>query len=128
MSNSTAKRIRLGDLLVSKDMITEAQLQHALQEQKLTGRKLGHMLIELGFVEEMALLDLLSDQLNIPFIDLKQYRFDTELVKTLPETSARRYRVLVLREDADGILLGMADPTDIFCLDDLQRQLNKPIK
>lgn len=128
MTSSTAKRIRLGDLLVSKEMITEAQLQHALQEQKLSGRKLGHTLVELGFVEEMALLNLLSDQLNIPFIDLKQYRFDTDLVKTLPETSARRYRVLVLREDPDGILLGMADPTDIFCLDDLQRQLNKPLK
>ncbi len=128
MTNSTAKRIRLGDLLVSKALITEAQLQHALQEQKLSGRKLGHTLVDLGFVEEQDILDLLSDQLNIPFIDLKQFRFDADLVKTLPETSARRYRVLVLREDSDGVLLGMADPTDIFCLDDIQRQLNKPLK
>src|SRR5690554_1442930 len=128
MSSSTAKRIRLGDLLVSKQLITEAQLQHALQEQRLSGRKLGHTLVELGFVEEMELLNLLSDQLNIPFIDLKQFRFDAQLIQTLPETSARRHRVLVLSEDNDGLLLGMADPTDIFCLDDLQRQLNKPLK
>ncbi|MDO3382998.1 GspE/PulE family protein [Gilvimarinus algae] len=122
------KKIRLGDLLVSKQMISEAQLQHALQEQKLSGRKLGHTLVELGFVDETELLTLLSDQLDIPFVNLKQFRFDPDLVQKLPETTARRYRVMILREDPDGFLLGMADPTDIFCLDDIERQLDKPVK
>jgi len=124
----TQKRIRIGDLLVEKNMISETQLQHALQEQKLTGRKLGATLVELGYVEENALLSLLSAQLNIPFVELKQFRFDRQLVQKLPETSARRYRVMLLREDFDGLLLGMADPTDIFCLDELQRILQKNIK
>src|SRR6187431_318113 len=129
MANTfTQKRIRIGDLLVEKSMISETQLQHALQEQKLTGRKLGATLVELGYVEENALLNLLSAQLNIPFVELKQFRFDKNLVQTLPETSARRYRVMVLREDFDGMLLGMADPTDIFCLDELQLILQKNIK
>lgn len=122
------KRIRIGDLLVEKDMISEAQLQRALQEQKSSGRKLGATLVELGYVEENALLNLLSAQLQIPFVELKQFRFDRNLVQSLPETSARRYRVIVLREDADGLLLGMADPTDIFCLDELQRVLQKNLK
>lgn len=124
----TPQKIRLGDLLVSKAMISEAQLQHALQEQKLSGRKLGQTLVELGFVDEMSLLNLISDQLNIPFVDLKQFRFNVELVQLLPETTARRYRVMVLSEDADGYLLGMSDPTDIFSLDDIQAQLQKPLK
>jgi MSHA biogenesis protein MshE len=129
MMNSFAqKRIRIGDLLVEKKMISESQLQHALQEQKLTGRKLGATLVELGYVEENALLNLLSAQLDIPFVELKQFRFDRQLVQKLPETSARRYRVMLLREDDDGLLLGMADPTDIFCLDELQRILQKNIK
>lgn len=122
------KRIRIGDLLVEKDMISEAQLQHALQEQKLSGRKLGATLVELGYVEENALLNLLSGQLDIPFVELKQFRFDRTLIQSLPETSARRYRVIILREDSDGLLLGMADPTDIFCLDELQRVLQKNLK
>jgi MSHA biogenesis protein MshE len=122
------KRIRLGDLLVEKSMITDAQLQHALQEQKQTGRKLGNQLVDLRYVDENALLNLLSTQLQIPFVQLKQFRFDKELVQKLPETSARRYRVMLLREDADGLLLGMADPTDIFCLDELQRILQKNLK
>ncbi|MES2824432.1 MAG: GspE/PulE family protein [Pseudomonadota bacterium] len=128
ITTQAPKRIRLGDLLVEKNMITEAQLQHALQEQKLSGRKLGNQLVELRYVEENALLNLLSAQLNIPFVQLKQFRFDRELVQKLPETSARRYRVVVLRDDVDGLLLGMADPTDIFCLDELQRILQKNIK
>lgn len=128
MNTFSQKRIRIGDLLVEKNMISESQLQHALQEQKLTGRKLGATLVELGYVEENALLSLLSAQLNIPFVELKQFRFDRELVQKLPETSARRYRVMLLREDFDGLLLGMADPTDIFGLDELQRILQKNLK
>jgi MSHA biogenesis protein MshE len=128
MNATTPKRIRLGDLLVSQQMITQTQLEHALQEQKLTGRKLGQMLIELGFVDETELLTLLSDQLKIPFVDLKQFRFDPELVRRLPEMTARRYRVMVLQDDPDGLLLGMADPTDIFGLDDIQSQVDKPLK
>ncbi|EIK44639.1 MSHA biogenesis protein MshE [Cellvibrio sp. BR] len=128
MNLASQKRIRIGDLLVEKNIISETQLQHALQEQKLTGRKLGATLVELGYVEENALLNLLSAQLDIPFVELKQFRFDRTLVQRLPETSARRYRVMLLREDFDGLLLGMADPTDIFCLDELQRLLQKNIK
>ncbi|WP_341936514.1 GspE/PulE family protein [Marinimicrobium sp. C2-29] len=127
-SQTASKRIRIGDLLVSQQMITDQQLSHALEEQKLSGRKLGNTLVDLGYVDENALLNLLSDQLNIPFVELKQYRFDQELIRQLPETSARRYRVIPLREDEDGLLLGMADPTDIFCLDELERQLKKNIK
>jgi len=128
MITTPTKRIRIGDLLVEKQVISESQLQRALQEQKLTGRKLGATLVELGYVEENALLSLLSAQLAIPFVELKQFRFDRDLVQRLPETSARRYRVILLSEDSDGLLLGMADPTDIFCLDELQRILQKPLK
>jgi MSHA biogenesis protein MshE len=128
LASFAPKRIRLGDLLVEKGMITDAQLQHALQEQKQTGRKLGNQLVDLRYVDENSLLNLLSTQLQIPFVQLKQFRFDKELMQKLPETSARRYRVILLREDVDGLLLGMADPTDIFCLDELQRILQKNLK
>ena len=122
------KRIRLGDLLVSQQMISDTQLQHALQEQKMTGRKLGAQLVDLGYVDENDLLTLLSEQLDIPFVDLEHFRFDRELVAELAETTARRYRVMLLREDDDGLLLGMADPTDIFGLDELQALVSKPLK
>lgn len=124
---SGRKRIRLGDLLVAHQMITQDQLMNALAEQKNTGRKLGRQLIDLGYVDENALLNLLSQQLEIPFVELKQFRFDPKLVQTLPENLARRYRVMILKEDGDGVMLGMSDPTDIFCLDELQSVINQPI-
>ncbi|MDK1024195.1 MAG: MSHA biogenesis protein MshE, partial [Gammaproteobacteria bacterium] len=125
---TSKKRIRLGDLLVSRKLITENQLEQALEEQKLTGRKLGQTLIRLDMVGENDVLALLSEQLEIPFIELKQFRFDSNLVQQLPEVLARRFRVIILREDNDGFLLGMVDPTDIFCIDELTRLLKKPLK
>jgi len=126
--SNTSKRIRIGDLLVAHQYITNEQLSQALAEQKKTGYKLGRQLIALGYIEENTLLTLLSKQLNYPFVELTQFRFDPELVQTLPETIARRYRVIVLSEDMDGILLGMSDPTDIFGLDELKNIIKKPIK
>lgn len=128
MTLPKAKRLRLGDLLVAQQLITPDQLESALQEQKTSGLKLGRALIELGYVEENTLLNLLSKQLDYPFIELKQFRFDRDVVQQLPETVARRYRVLILKDEADGVLLGMSDPTDIFCLDDIAKYVTKPIK
>lgn len=125
---NTPKRIRIGDLLFAQQFITAEQLDLALQEQKSSGRKLGRTLIDLGFIEENALLGLLSKQLDYPFVELKHFKFDKALVELLPETVARRYRVMLLREDEDGYLLGMSDPTDIFCLDDIAKYVKKSLK
>ena len=121
------KRIRLGDLLVENKAISEAQLQQALADQKKSGRKLGRVLIENGFVQEDAMLELLSQQLDIPHIDLNHFQLNRELVQRLPETHARRYRAIVLKETPQGLLVGMADPTDIFGFDDLVRILKQTV-
>ncbi len=129
MENTPApKRIRIGDILVAQQIISQDQLNRALAEQKRSGYKLGKQLVALGFVEENTLLSLLSKQLDYPFIELSQYRFDRAVVQKLPEAVARRYRVILLKEDSHGALLGMADPTDIFGLDELQKIIRTPIK
>lgn len=122
------KKIRIGDLLVEHKVISEQQLMAALGDQKQSGRKLGQVLIENNYVEENKFLDFLSRQLQIPYIDLKHFRFDKEAVQILPETLARRYRALVLDNKGDDILIGMADPTDIFAYDDLAKRLKKPLR
>ncbi len=115
------KRIRLGDLMVEKKLISEGQLMSALADQKKTGRKLGRTLIENGYVKEEDVLNLLSRQLNIPLIDLSNFPFKSETVKKIPETAARRYRAIALEDTPEGLLVGMADPTNIFDYDDLVR-------
>ncbi len=122
------KKIRIGDLLVQNRIITEEQLLSALAEQKKTGRQLGRTLINLNYIAETELLNFLSQQLNIPFLDISQYPRKPEAIKLLPETAARRFRVLLLENNEFDVLLAMADPTDLMGLDELSRILKKTIR
>ena len=125
---ATRKKIRIGDLLVRNKVISEAQLSAALAEQKKSGRKLGRTLIDLGYVEEERLLRFLSQQLDIPFVDLRHYKVRPETVRLLAEIYARRYRAIVLDDAGPQTLVGMADPTDIFGYDELSRILKRPVR
>ncbi|MDH5327247.1 MAG: GspE/PulE family protein [Gammaproteobacteria bacterium] len=130
MGNAQRKptqRIRLGDLLVEHKLISETQLAAALDEQKKSGRKLGRVLVESGYVNEDMLMNLLSTQLDLPYLDLTTYTFQPAVSQTMPETLARRYRVLVLEQTPKGYVVAMADPTNIFTYDEVVRVLKKPI-
>ena len=122
------RRIRLGEVLVEQRAITEEQLAQALAEQRRSGRKLGRVLADLGFMSESALHEFLSRHLKVPFVDLKHARVDREVVKLLPEPLARRYRAIVLLKDDRGVLVGMADPSDIHAYDELQAKLKSPLR
>ncbi len=128
MSSELKKKIRIGDLLVQEEVITQDQLMTALREQKNTGRKLGRTLVELGYVEEDTLLNILSRQLKVPFVQLRHYQFNNDLVKKLPEAMARRFRAIVLAQQGEELLVGMADPLDLVGYDELVRVLKHPIK
>jgi MSHA biogenesis protein MshE len=121
-------KIRLGDLLVQNNLINDEQLQQALSEQRQSGRKLGATLIAMNLVTEDQLLSLLSTHLNVPLINIDDYRVDPEAVKLLPEIQARRYRALVLDDKGEKLLVGMSDPGDINAVDDLSNRLPKPIE
>ncbi len=123
-----AKKIRIGDLLVQNQLITEDQLMTALASQKKSGKKLGRALIDLGLVEEDQLLELLSQQLDVPFIKLRNFDFNAELTQRLPETYARRFRALVLSEENGKLVVGMTDPNYIFGFDELSRILKQPLQ
>jgi MSHA biogenesis protein MshE len=121
------RKVRVGDLLVEKGLITDAQLMEALAEQKRTGQKIGRVLTDLNFVSEEKLLKCLADYFHYPYIELNRYRINADVVRILPEVSARRFRCIVLAEQPDGLLIGMSDPTDLMAIDDLQRQLKRPV-
>jgi MSHA biogenesis protein MshE len=122
------KNIRVGDLLVEESIITTEQLEYALKEQKISGSKLGKTLVTLGFVEENVLLDTLSKQLDIPFVDIQNFNYERNDVRSLKETIARRFRVSVLKKTDEKVILGMSDPTDLFCLDEVGKLFNVPIE
>ncbi len=121
------ENIRLGDLLVSQDLLTEEQLGLALDEQKRSGRKLGRVFVESGYVSEESISQALSNQLHAPFVDLKTYNTKPELIKLLSEAQARRYRAIVLDLQDDILVVGFADPTDLTAYDEVTRILRRDI-
>lgn len=121
------KKIRLGQILLDKNLITQKQLDAAMIEQMASGKKLGTVLVEMHFIQEDALLQLLSEQLNVPFVDLKTFTFNPEFVHLIPESYARRFHCLVLTKDESGVLLGMSDPQDVVAYDEISSQLKQPM-
>lgn len=121
------EKIRLGDLLIQQKLISQEQLKFALEEQRRSGRKLGRVLVEIGYVTEEQVSESLARQLNVPYINLKYYNVNPDLVRRLPENQARRFRVLVLEERDGGLLVGMADPTDLLAFDEVGRILKRNI-
>ncbi len=121
------QKIRLGDLLVRLEMISQEQLGSALAQQKTSGRKLGRILVESGFVTEEQICGALARQMLIPYINLKMFHLDARLTQLLPEAQARRFRALVLEESDGALRVGMADPSDLFAYDELSRILKREI-
>ena len=121
------EKIRLGEVLLQQRLITQEQLTLGLEEQKRSGRRLGRVLVEQGYVTEEGIAQAIARQLRIPYIDLGHYQLQPELVAKLPETQARRFRAVVLEDEGHALLVGMADPSDLFAYDELHRLLQREI-
>ncbi|OHC91009.1 MAG: MSHA biogenesis protein MshE, partial [Sideroxydans sp. RIFOXYB12_FULL_59_6] len=121
------EKVRLGDLLVQQKLISLDQLQFVLEQQKRSGRKLGRVLVDNGFISEDQISEALAKQLNIPYINLKYYNPNLEIVRSLPENQARRFRAVALEERNGALLVGMTDPTDLFAFDEISRLLKRDI-
>jgi len=121
------EKVRIGEILVKQNLLTDQQIDLALEQQKKTGRKLGRVLVESGLVNEEVLTRALGRQLNVPFVSLKTFDFKLDVVQKLPEVQARRLRALVLEDLGATYRVGMADPTDLFAYDALGRLLKREI-
>jgi MSHA biogenesis protein MshE len=122
------EKIRLGDILVAHKVVTAEQLGLALEQQKKTGRRLGRVLVEQGFLSEEQLCEAISRQLDIPYVNLKFYQLNRDVIRRLPEAQARRFRALVLEDRRATYLVGMADPTDLFAFDEVVRLLKRDVQ
>ncbi|PST93691.1 MSHA biogenesis protein MshE [Photobacterium iliopiscarium] len=118
-------RKRLGDLLVDDHIIAQQQLDQALQQQQLTGRKLGDTLIGMGFLSEQQMLQFLARQLDIPLFDLTRIVIDSDVVNLLSEVHARRLRALVIGRCGDVLRIAMSDPADLAMQEALLNQLQQ---
>ncbi len=116
------KKIRLGDVLMSRGLIDQNQLNMALKEQKEKGRMLGEMLVELGYVTQEKINDILCEMLNIEFIDLQVEEPEENVRDLIPEEVMRKYTLVPMRYDKNNagvIQVAMADPMNILAMDDI---------
>lgn len=111
---------KLGELLVLNSLITQEQLNHALEIQRKSGLKLGQILIENGFITEKQLLEFLSKQFSIRFVELSSLDIPHDIVNIIPEATARRYTLIAFEKKDNLLSVAMADPLNIVVLDELK--------
>ena len=125
---SSPEKVRLGAILLQQKLLSKEQLQLSMEIQKRTGRRLGRIFVENGFVTENQVSAAVARQLGIPYINLKLFNTNPAVVRLLPEMQARRFRALVLEDRSDSLLVGIADPSDLFAFDEISRVLNRRIE
>ena len=108
------------EILLKSKRLQREQIKKALQIQKEKGIPLRNVLVDEGFILEEELLSLLSDQLYIPILHLSKFKFDPEIVKLISEHIARQYCLIPLSRMGNSLTVAMADPLNIFALDDLK--------
>ena len=112
--------VRLGELLTKAGLISQDQLKDALKVQKETGGKLGETLIKLAFVTEEDITECLSQQFGVPSINLAHFEIDSSVIKLIPADVARKYNILPVNKTGATITIAMADPTNVFAMDDIK--------
>jgi type IV pilus assembly protein PilB len=111
---------RLGQLLITSNIITEDQLKEALGLQRKEGGRLGNNLVKLGHITEEKLVAFLSRQYNVPAINLTDYKIDPSLLKLIPIDMARKYLIMPVARVGATITIAMVDPSNVFAIDDVK--------
>jgi len=115
-----ARRKQLGEFLVENKLVTYVQLQEALRIQKNSAGRLGEILVNLGYVTEKDIMDVLEFQLGIDQVDLLNTQVDPEVINKIPESMIRRHRVIPIAQAGNVLTVAMADPLNIVAADDIK--------
>ena len=116
------KKIRLGDALVQKGIISEEQLQKSLEIQKTNGKKLGEILVDAGFLTEESLVKALSRQLNYASVDLQTVLISPDILELVPLQVLKKYTILPFEyapQNPNIIRVAMSNPMDLHAIDDI---------
>ena len=112
--------VRLGEILVKESLISQDQLQKALEYQRANGGKLGSCLTKMGFITDDDITGVLSRQYGVPSINLKYYDIDPNVIRLIPQDTALRYQVVPLSRVGSVLTIAMTDPTNVFAMDDVK--------
>lgn len=124
------KNIPIGEVLKEYGYITEENIHEALMYQKTeqgAGKRLGVLLLELGFVSERQVLEALGKKLEYPLVDLDDYDIDADTVGKIPKQLASKYNAMLLSEKNNRFQIVMSDPLDFYAQEDIKQIVNAPL-
>lgn len=113
-------RDRINDVLVKKGLIAQKDLDGAVKIQKEKGGKLSDILVEENLIKKEILMSVLSQELGIPTISLSRYKIDPAVLKLVPKKITLHYKILPISRMGDVLTVAMADPLNIFAIDDIK--------
>jgi type IV pilus assembly protein PilB len=111
---------KLGELLIRESLITQEHLKQALEHQKNHGGRLGSSLVKLGFLTSEQITTVLSRQYGIPSINLDYFEADPSVTRLVPMETALKYQVVPLSRVGASLTLAMADPANVYAMDDIK--------
>ena len=121
------KAKQLGEILVDQGLITQEQLDSALDEHQRVGKLLGRVLIDMGLIKETDLVRALAAQVGLEFVDLTDFQIEPWAPALLPENVCRRYRAMPIGERDGKLLVAMSDPANVYALDDIRIITNREV-
>jgi type IV pilus assembly protein PilB len=119
---------QLAQLLIEDQLVSEDQLQEAIEDQKRLGKSLGRILIDKGFVTESNLVALLAKQVGLDFVDLTEIQVDPAVASMIPESLAKRYKALPIGIQDGTLVVAMSDPSNVFAMDDIRTLTGRDVK
>ena len=115
--------VRIGDILIEKQIITQQELDLALKEHQNTKEFLGQTLVRLNIITEEKLLKVLAEQQGIEFLDLKETKISDSVIESVPAKFAWHYKIMPTRIDGNVLMVATSNPFDMWPIDDLETNL-----
>lgn len=128
---ASARRVitkTIGQLLLEKGVIKQAQLDEALRVQKEKGGLLGQILAGLGYVTEEQIAQAITVQYGFPYLPLSNYDMDEAAIKMVPENVARQYCLIPIDKIGNTVTIAMADPLNTQAIEDIELVTNCSIQ
>jgi hypothetical protein len=123
--DATCSRRLIGEELVARGVLSETDLARGLRLQRTTGRRIGETLVDLKLITSIEFTRILAEHMNVPFVDLSEVTLDPDLADLLPEHVARRYKCIPVGVDGTRVRIAMANPNDLFAVDELRTQTDR---
>uniref|UniRef100_A0A7C4YHP5 Type IV-A pilus assembly ATPase PilB n=1 Tax=candidate division WOR-3 bacterium TaxID=2052148 RepID=A0A7C4YHP5_UNCW3 len=111
---------KLGELLIEKNLVSKEKIAIALKKQKEEGGRLGSILVNLGFISDKQLIDVLSEQFGVPAVDINNIHVDENVLKLIPQNIAEKLLVFPFKREGKSLHLVMANPSDIYVAEDIK--------